>query len=290
MSEDKDKLDKVIEEAKSLLTLFESLKEKTEINYNCYFLKYLNRMSIAKFIVPYLDLKDIICFRSTCKDMNMAVLSLAGLVSYSKVIEFKYKKASQPKIELKNFNDINDSEDVKLQLETLTNTRDFLKQKLFDSESVIKAYKTDLEYLKKEVRQHEQITARLNETLQQTREEQEEAKKTNLIVVQKLYDMNKALEEKAVHNNRTIEDLKKEVDTLKLEKGKLAAAVVQFKKTTDELKKKNMSKAEALKSIRHFFLTSTLMKLKNYPEFNDNNAQNNQTKTNQQTQKNENPK
>lgn len=283
MIEDKDKLDKVIEEAKSLLTLFESLKEKTEINFNCSFLKHLDRISIAKFIVPYLDLKDIICFRSTCKDMNMAVLSLAGLVSYSKIIEFKYKKASQPKMELKNFNDINDSEDVKLQLETLTNTRDFLKSKLFESERIIKVYRNDIEYLKSEAKQHEEITARLNETLQQTREEQEEAKKTNVIIKQKLYEMNKKLEENAVQNNRTIEDLKKEVDTLKLEKAKLAQAVVQFKKSTDELKKKNMSKAEALKSIRNFFLTSTLMKLKNYPEFNDNsNSQCRNTNTNQQ--------
>ena len=56
------------------------------------------------------------------------------------------------------------------------------------------------------------------------------------------------------------------VEELKTEKNSLSSGVLKLKKFLEDLKKKNSEKSEALKSIRNFFLTSTLFKLKNVPD------------------------
>jgi hypothetical protein len=66
------------------------------------------------------------------------------------------------------------------------------------------------------------------------------------------------------------EDLSKTVDDLKNEKLTLTNGILKLKKISDDLKKKNYDKGEALKSIRNFFLTSTLFKIKNISDFEDN--------------------
>jgi len=40
-------------------------------------------------------------------------------------------------------------------------------------------------------------------------------------------------------------------------------AILKLKKSYDESKQKNNDKSEALKSLRNFFLTSTIFKIKN---------------------------
>lgn len=66
------------------------------------------------------------------------------------------------------------------------------------------------------------------------------------------------------------EDLSKTVEDLKNEKLTLTNGILKLKKISDDLKKKNYDKGEALKSIRNFFLTSTLFKIKNISDFEDN--------------------
>ena len=58
----------------------------------------------------------------------------------------------------------------------------------------------------------------------------------------------------------------KSIEELKAEKSNLSGGVMKLKKFLEDLKKKNAEKSEALKSIRNFFLTSTLFKLKNVPD------------------------
>ena len=70
-----------------------------------------------------------------------------------------------------------------------------MTQKLFQSESIIKLYKNDLEYLKSELISQNEITERLTETLSQTRDELEEAKKHNMQLKQKLDEGNKKFDE-----------------------------------------------------------------------------------------------
>jgi hypothetical protein len=65
------------------------------------------------------------------------------------------------------------------------------------------------------------------------------------------------------------EDLVKNVDELKLEKNTLTSGILKLKKIAEDLKKKNNEKSEALKSIRNFFLTSTLFKIKNVADMEE---------------------
>lgn len=55
-----------------------------------------------------------------------------------------------------------------------------------------------MEYLKSELHSQDEVTERLTETLQQTREEFEEAKKQNMQLKQKLEDSNKRFEESVI--------------------------------------------------------------------------------------------
>ena len=119
---EKDKMERIIKEAKDLLNVFEDYKAKIEINNNSQILKYIDRVTIAKYIVPYLDLKDIINFRSTCKDINASVSSTVALVSYYKSINNKSSNNNTQNLSrlmLRPFNEMNDSDDIHIELESL---------------------------------------------------------------------------------------------------------------------------------------------------------------------------
>ena len=79
----------IVGEAKELLNIFEDLKEKADINNKSLILKHIDRTTIAKNIIPYLGLEDIINLRTTCKDINSTVSSTIALVSYSKTLKNK---------------------------------------------------------------------------------------------------------------------------------------------------------------------------------------------------------
>lgn len=118
--EEKDKLNKIIDEAKILLNIFEQIKEKADTNNQCLFLKYMDRVTIGRMIVPYLDIKDILEFRFTCKDINAAVSSTVSLVSYYKAVSKKKQAQPVPNENIfKAFNELNDGEDIQMQLESL---------------------------------------------------------------------------------------------------------------------------------------------------------------------------
>jgi hypothetical protein len=120
---EKDKMEKIIKEAKDLLNVFEEYKTKIEINNNSRILKFIDRVTISKYIVPYLDIKDIINFRSTCKDINAAVSSTVALVAYYKSMNNKSSNNNNPqnlnRLMLRPFNELSDSDDVQIELESL---------------------------------------------------------------------------------------------------------------------------------------------------------------------------
>ena len=128
------------------------------------------------------------------------------------------------------------------------------------------------------------MTSRLKETLEQSREEQENIKKENILLKQKYEDLKKKSDENNKINLNIIENLKKDNEGLKKDKTKLATAIVQMKKITEELKKKNTSKAEALLAIKNFFMNSTLVKLKDIEGFKE--AENNKNEINNETKDN----
>ena len=123
------------------------------------------------------------------------------------------------------------------------------------------------------------MTSRLKETLEQSREEQENIKKENILLKQKYEDLKKKSDENNKINLNIIENLKKDNEGLKKDKTKLATAIVQMKKITEDLKKKNTSKAEALLAIKNFFMNSTLAKLKDIEGFKE--AENNKNENNE---------
>ena len=55
----------------------------------------------------------------------------------------------------------------------------------------------------------------------------------------------------------------KQLEELKQERNNYKSAVIKLKHSVDDVKNKNNEKSEALKSIRNFFLTSTLFQIKN---------------------------
>ena len=115
-------MEKIIKEAKDLLSILDEQKSKLEINNNSRILKYIDRVTISKYIVPYLDIKDLINFRTTCKDINGAVSSTVALVSYYKAINNKSQNDNSGNLNrlmLRPFNELNDSDDIQIELESL---------------------------------------------------------------------------------------------------------------------------------------------------------------------------
>ena len=264
-------LDKAIEDTKSLLNTFQNLKIITESNYNNKFFEYLDKSSIIQFILPFLEMKDMFQFRLTCRLINATICSMSNMILYVKKLKQSIKKENKPKkIDLNILSaQVENEEDLKIQVQTLKNVNEFLKQKLFESEKVIKIRGNDIEILKNESKSQEEMIMRLNETLEKSNEEQEETKKTNIILKQQLEDSKKKYDEYVENNVKNTDNLKNEIKQLKSDKSKLGEAVIKFKKASEELKRKNISKAEVLKAIKNFFMNSTLIKLKEIKGFED---------------------
>jgi len=115
-------MEKIIKEARDLLCILDDQKTKIEINNNSRILKYIDRVTISKYIVPYLDIKDLINFRTTCKDINGAVSSTVALISYYKAINNKSQNensGSLNRLMLRPFNELSDSDDIQIELESI---------------------------------------------------------------------------------------------------------------------------------------------------------------------------
>ena len=266
-----NQLNSLLTDGQSLLNSLQNIRLKNESNYHCKFFEYLDRASIVQFICPFLDIKDMLNLRTTCRLMNSTISSMRNLFLYSYNIKQKYKNM-QPKqkpIDIEALNANLGAEDMQIQVESLKNINEFLKNKLFESEKYIKLYKSDIDTLKEENKTNVEISSRLRETLEQTREEQENIKKENILLKQQYEDLKKKYDENNKTHLNIIENLRKDNEGLKKDKTKLATAIVQMKKITEDLKKKNASKAEALLAIKNFFMNSTLVKLKDIEGFKE---------------------
>ena len=266
-----EQLNTLLTDGQSLLNSLQNIRLKNESNYHCTFFEYLDRASIVEFICPFLELKDMVALRSTCRLMNQTISSMRNLLSHSYYIKKKYKdmQPKEKKIDIAALNSNLGEEDIKIQVESLKSINEFLKNKLFESEKIIKVYKNDIDFLKGQSKVQEEMTGRLKETLEQSREEQENIKKENILLKQKYEDLKKKYDENNKSHLNVIENLRKDNEGLKKDKTKLATAIVQMKKITEDLKKKNASKAEALLAIKNFFMNSTLVKLKDIEGFKE---------------------
>ena len=266
-----NQLNALLTDGQSLLNSLQNIKPRNESNYQSKFYEYLDKVTIVEFICPFLGLKDMIALRSTCRLMNSTICSMRNFLTRIYYIKSKYKK-EEPKekqVDLAVLNSNLGADDIQIQVESLKSINEFLKNKLFESEKIIKVYKNDIDYLKSESKSQEEMTSRLKETLEQSREEQENIKKENILLKQKYEDLKKKYDENNKINLNIIENLRKDNEGLKKDKTKLAAAIVQMKKITEDLKKKNSSKAEALLAIKNFFMNSTLIKLQDIEGFKE---------------------
>lgn len=119
-TQNKEILQNLMSDAKELLNLFQDLKEKADVNNKSLILKHIDRTLIAKNIIPYLDLKDIVNLRSTCKDLNASVSSTIALVSYYKAVNAKKNEnVNKNNLVLKNFKDLNEVDDIQMELESV---------------------------------------------------------------------------------------------------------------------------------------------------------------------------
>ena len=266
-----NQLNSLLTDGQSLLNSLQNIRLKNESNYHCKFFEYLDRASIVQFICPFLDIKDMLNLRTTCRLMNSTIASMRNLFLYSYYIKQKYKdmQPKQKQIDIEALNANLGAEDMQIQVESLKNINEFLKNKLFESEKYIKLYKSDIDTLKEENKTNVEIASRLRETLEQTREEQENIKKENMLLKQQYEDLKKKYDDNNKSHLNIIENLRKDNEGLKKDKTKLATAIVQMKKITEDLKKKNASKAEALLAIKNFFMNSTLVKLKDIEGFKE---------------------
>ena len=289
-----NQLNSLLTDGQSLLNSLQNIRLRNESNYNCKFFNYLDRASIVQFICPYLEIKDMISLRSTCRLMNQTISSMRNLLSHSYYIKKKYQQM-QPKekqIDIATLNSNLGAEDIQIQVESLKSINEFLKNKLFESEKIIKVYKNDIDFLKSESKAQEEITSRLKETLEQSREEQENIKKENILLKQKYEDLKKKYDENNKSHLNVIENLRKDNEGLKKDKNKLATHLLQIKKVAEEYKKKNASKGEALMAIKKFFMNTTLTKLKEIEGFkeaesnSENNNKNNETSINNNEKEN----
>lgn len=280
-----NQLNSLLTDGQSLLNSLQNIRQRNESNYHSKFFEYLDRASIVQFICPFLDIKDMLNLRSTCRLMNTTIASMRNLLLYTYYIKQKFKDM-QPKekpIDIEKLNSNLGAEDIQIQVESLKSINEFLKNKLFESEKYLKIYKSDIDTLKEENKTNEQIVSRLKETLEQTREEQENIKKENILLKQQYEDLKKKYDENNKSHLNVIENLRKDNEGLKKDKTKLATAIVQMKKITEDLKKKNASKAEALLAIKNFFMNSTLVKLKDiegFKEIEDNSENKNKNEGN----------
>ena len=266
-----NQLNSLLTDGQSLLNSLQNIRLRNESNYQSKFYEYLDKVTIVEFICPFLGLKDMIALRSTCRLMNSTICSMRNFLTRIYYIKSKYKK-EEPKekqVDLAVLNSNLGADDIQIQVESLKSINEFLKNKLFESEKIIKVYKNDIDYLKSESKSQEEMTSRLKETLEQSREEQENIKKENILLKQKYEDLKKKYDENNKINLNVIENLRKDNEGLKKDKTKLAAAIVQMKKITEDLKKKNSSKAEALLAIKNFFMNSTLIKLQDIEGFKE---------------------
>ena len=116
----KEKIKMIFSEAKELLSIFEDIKENANVNNKSIIFKHIDKSLIAKNILPYMSLEDIVNFRSTCKDINSVISSTTALVSYSKSIKpKKYTNHSNLIPKLKNLRDLNEIDDIELELESV---------------------------------------------------------------------------------------------------------------------------------------------------------------------------
>ena len=121
-----NQLNSLLTDGQSLLNSLQNIRLKNESNYHSKFFEYLDRASIVQFICPFLDIKDMLNLRTTCRLMNSTIASMRNLFLYSYYLKQKYKdmQPKQKQIDIEALNANLGAEDMQIQVESLKNRND----------------------------------------------------------------------------------------------------------------------------------------------------------------------
>lgn len=260
----------LINDTKEVLNLFFEYDRMKNINENSYFFKYLNHIQLISFILPYLNLKDIINLRSSCSEINKSInSSISVILYYKKTIEYKEKKIKKKsRSELMPIDNLKTNEEVKEQVSILQNIKKYIESKEFSLDNLIKIYRVESDYLKYEDKHMKRFINSLNEILIKTKQElketkieNEKIKKKNNIIIKK--DNSNISEEDSKINKMSIDELKKKIEEMKLEIGKIQIDYDILFKENEDIYNKNKKRREQFSKIQNYFVDQ------NFPdEFN----------------------
>jgi chromosome segregation ATPase len=258
-------------EARELLLILDQLMTSVNKNKDSKILS-LNKLLLSKYLFPYLEIKDLLNLRASCRELNLTIISIVTLVSYLKNHQGKvtHHKSTNVPI-LKSFTEINDIEDVHEQIESLKRIKEYLTKKIFQSESFIKVCKTDIEYLKNQLNTQTQLANTLNDSLNNTRAELEQYKEENTILAHNYQESNKKMKENTLQLQKENEMLLTKIDKLNYEVESLNHTIYKLNKNKEELVVKNQEKSSVLKQIRNYFFTSELFNIKNIADLEKEN-------------------
>lgn len=264
-----------IKESNEILLILNKLKEALNISSHSksYLLK-MDKVVLAKYVIPFLDIKDMMNLRLSSRELNYTINNFYTIVNLIKTYENKRKKVIKQlsnvngegnsvdkPVTLKSFNDIDSIEDVQEQIQALKKMKEYLTKKLYQSESFIKVCKTDIEYLKGQLKMQTQLANTLNDTLNTTRKELDQYKEENIILNNKYLESNKKLKDNTHQLQQENDQLKGKVDKLSYEIDSLQHQLYKLNKVKTELSEKNTRKSQVLKNIRNYLINSEFFRV-----------------------------
>jgi hypothetical protein len=271
-------VNKIITEASLLKQFFMKLTMNVNINQKCKIMMYLNHVEFALFVLPFLNVSDICSLRLTCKDMNYIVESVPGRVAYYyKNVKRKDDNEgngfsnssndisnSNSKVQLKPLNELKNKNEVELQLKYLNDIKLYMRNDNCDITTLMNMYKVSNEYLNYEDKRQKGMISHLEETLTKSTNEYEKTKEENNEMINQYNNSNSNNRMSYSFNNnnrnsrisfanKSNDDIKKEIDILKLQKSKLLNEIAQYNKLNNELKLKNKNKINSIHNMIHYF-------------------------------------
>lgn len=240
----------IIKIANDINKVYKDFNDNLAANDNTILFKHLKRLEIAQFIVPFLSFEDICAFRLTCKDFYSILNERIALFSYAKSIKNK-SGSKHIKVDLKPLNELRNENDLMTQINLLHKIKNYISSPHFEMENLLKIYRVENDYLKYEQKRGDKILKKLNETLIQIKEEYNDTKNTNDEITKQKENANR--NEFNELDNKSIDDFKKDIDSLKLEKSKLTNTVYQLRKSNQDVETKLQIKNESLIKLRNFF-------------------------------------
>lgn len=240
----------IIKISNDINKVFKEFNDNVSANDNSYIFKHLKRVEIAQFIIPFLSFDDICAFRLSCKDFYSLLNERIALFSYAKSIKDK-SGSRHIKVDLKPLDELRNENDLMTQIDFLHKIKNYISSPHFEMENLLKIYRVENDYLKYEQKRGDKILKKLNETLMQIKEEYNETKSTNNEITKQKENSNRNTSNEL--DNKSIDDIKRDIDSLKLEKSKLTNTVYQLRKSNQDIESKLQIKNESLIKLRNFF-------------------------------------